>query len=55
MDDGFDDLNRRLAQRKKLSEKHAQDSDIYDFNAQNFHREICTMPDDTHNSVNDAD
>lgn len=51
MDDGFDDLNRRLTLRKSLIEKHSKDSEIYDFNAQNFHREICMMPDDTHNSV----
>jgi hypothetical protein len=51
MDDGFDDLGRRLTLRQKLIEKLSKDDETYDFYAQNFHREICTMPTDTHNSV----
>lgn len=52
MEEGFDDLSQALNQRKKLAEKHSKDSEIYDFNAQGFHREICLMPDDTHNTLN---
>lgn len=51
MDDRFEDLGRRLTLRQQLIEKHSKDDEIYDFYAQNFHREICTMPSDTHNSV----
>jgi hypothetical protein len=51
MDEGFDELSETLKLRQKLTEKHAKESEIYDFNGQSFHRELCLMPDDSHNSV----
>ena len=55
MSDSQDDhsaaLSEHLYRRRKLAETNAKDDDLYDFAGQCYHREICGMPDDTHNSV----
>ena len=49
--DKFSNLSVTLCQRRIQMEKNSKENDLYDFAGQCFHREMCGIPENTHNSV----